>query len=87
MEPMDGLAFLRQLRTGRDPIRIAMHVIMLTGASDPETVRTAVTLGVSSYLVKPISLTRLTERLTAALQGGLGHTALNTAAPKVLRRR
>jgi two-component system chemotaxis response regulator CheY len=87
MEPMDGLAFLRQLRASRDPARTTLHVIMLTAASDPETVRAAVTLGVSSYLVKPVSLKRLEERLSAALQGGSGHMVPNTAAPKVMRRR
>jgi two-component system chemotaxis response regulator CheY len=87
MEPMDGLTFLRKVRTSHDPARIALHVIMLTGATDAETVRSAVTLGISSYLVKPVSPARLAERLTAALQGGPGQAVLSTAAPKVLRRR
>jgi two-component system chemotaxis response regulator CheY len=87
MEPMDGLTFLRQLRASRDPARIALHVIMLTAASDPETVRVAVTLGVAGYVVKPVSPARLAERLSAALLGGAGRTVLNTTAPKVLRHR
>jgi len=87
MEPMDGLTFLRQLRTSRDPARIALHVIMLTAASDPETVRKAVALGIAGYVVKPVSPSRLAERLSAALLGGAGRTALNTTAPKVLRQR
>ncbi len=87
MAPMDGLTFLRQLRKSNDPARAALHVVMLTAASDPDTVKSAVKLGISGYLVKPVSMTRLAERLTAALQTGQGDEAVNGVAPKVLRRR
>jgi two-component system chemotaxis response regulator CheY len=87
MEPMDGLTFLRQLRASHDPARMAVHVIMLTAASDPDTVRAAKTLKVSGYLVKPVSVARLAERLTAALQSGQGQAVISPVAPKVLRQR
>jgi two-component system chemotaxis response regulator CheY len=67
MAPMDGLAFLRHLRAGSDPVQAKVPIIMLTGATDEETVRAARGLGIGGYLVKPVSPATLAERVNTVL--------------------
>lgn len=74
MAPMDGLAFLRALCAAG--IGAGMPVIMLSAESDPATIALAQNLGISAWVPKPISVTRLIERIGAVL--GLGHP---TAGP------
>lgn len=68
MEPMDGLTFMRQVRESADPVRAGLPLIMLTAATDEETVRTALGLGVGGYLLKPVSPKMLADRMNAALR-------------------
>jgi len=65
MQPMDGVTFLGQLRSLADPLRAGLPVIMLTSVTQENTVRGTKGLGVSGYLVKPISPKQLTDRITA----------------------
>jgi two-component system chemotaxis response regulator CheY len=68
MAPMDGLAFMRQLRASSDPARARIPIIMLTAATDEATVRAAVALGIRGYVVKPVSPKQLSDRLSAVLR-------------------
>lgn len=62
MPVMDGLSFLRVLRT--KPATAALPVILLTAASDKESVLTAAKLGVRDYMLKSrFSLRELLERV------------------------
>lgn len=60
----DGLAILKTL-TDRHP---GLPVIMLTGESRVDVVVTAMQLGASDYLTKPIGRTHLIDTLRAALE-------------------
>ena len=59
MPRFTGLELLRELRGTAVPI----EVIMITAASDRETVDALLHLGVSDYLVKPFSLERFQQAL------------------------
>jgi two-component system chemotaxis response regulator CheY len=65
MEPMDGPNFLRALR-GR-PGGAEVPVIMLTANDGAECVELARELTISAWLIKPISVARLLERVRAVL--------------------
>jgi two-component system chemotaxis response regulator CheY len=69
MAPMDGPAFLKILRSSEDRIRAATPVIMLSAEADLQTVRECKLLGISSYLLKPMSAKQLGEHVNAALRG------------------
>lgn len=56
-----GLDLLRRVRSGDDP----PDVIVITAARDAGSVRAAMQLGAVHYLVKPFSLARLAEQLSA----------------------
>lgn len=72
MPRFTGLELLRELRGTAVPI----EVIMITAASDRETVDALLHLGVSDYLVKPFSL----ERFQQALDKFCAHRATMEAA-------
>lgn len=72
MAPMDGLTFLRRLRADPDRALAKAHVVMLTGATDDEALRTARGLGIGGYLVKPVWPSALAERLAIVLGGRSG---------------
>ncbi len=55
MEPVNGLEFLKIVRSGSDPdIRRDLPVIMLTGDSDTKVFATAMALDVDAFVKKPI---------------------------------
>lgn len=83
MAPLDGLAFLQAVRRSGDLARAATPIIMLTAAADEETVRSSGALGAFAYLVKPISLTLLTDRLNAALRKADGGKLLRRHTPPI----
>jgi len=68
MAPMSGLQLVQQLRWSSDPKLNKMPVIMLTGNAVQETVMDAIKLGISGYLVKSLSATRLREQLAQQLR-------------------
>ena len=70
MAPMDGLTFVRTVRGIADPLRSAIPAVMLTAASDMETVRSVSSLGACGYLLKPISYKALADRMAQALRNG-----------------
>lgn len=66
MAPMDGAAFLKTVRASSDPLVAKTKVIMLTAAADVNVVRAFNGLGISSYLLKPVSQKQLADHITTA---------------------
>jgi two-component system, chemotaxis family, chemotaxis protein CheY len=69
MKPMDGLEFVRRLRQLKNPELYATPVVMLTTDHGQSTVANARGLGISGYLLKPISPHDLEQRLSTVLRG------------------
>lgn len=67
MLPMDGIGFLMGLREIKVQGVDATRVIMLTADANKDTVMLARTQAVVSYLVKPVSLAQLQEKMTAEI--------------------
>jgi two-component system chemotaxis response regulator CheY len=65
MEPMSGLEFLRELRCPERALKVP--VIMLTANSEPMDIAAARRLNISGWLVKPIALPQLMERIWSVL--------------------
>ncbi len=68
MPVMDGFEFVRRLRAHDDLYRLSLPVLILSGRSDAEGVRNALSLGIHGFVLKPVSRQALRERITAALQ-------------------
>lgn len=67
MSQGSGLELLWVVRTGQaQPVRPDACFILLTAASDPETVGLAVQLDVSGYLVKPVTPQKLRAAISQA---------------------
>ena len=71
MPNMDGFDFVKRLRGMTGFPNAAIPVLIVTGHSDPESVKGAVEAGIHGYLVKPISKQTLEERIIAALTSPL----------------
>ena len=68
MDPVDGLEFLRQVRSGKDGIADSrLPVVFLTSDSERSTVMAAIESEVDGYLVKPVSLNDLKAKITSVL--------------------
>ncbi len=67
MEPMDGIAFLREVRTSSNPKIAQVSFIMVTGESTKEKVVEAVTAGVDDYIVKPLTIGQVQNRVLGVL--------------------
>ncbi len=67
MENMNGLQFLKALRTGLAGYRRELPVIVLTGAADEAVMGTALALDCDSFLRKPDGLNVLDERIARVL--------------------
>jgi DNA-binding response OmpR family regulator len=65
MEPMNGLAFLTEMRKFNKSPKVP--VIMLTGNSEPTDALSAQHLDIAAWLVKPIAFNRLIERVSSVL--------------------
>ena len=63
MPVMDGLRFLKGVRSGLDGIRHSLPVVMLTGNSDSGLVKAALMLDVDAFVVKPVAVTPLHSRI------------------------
>jgi two-component system chemotaxis response regulator CheY len=68
MAPMDGVTFLKAIRKEADPALAAIPVIVLTVSADATVVREFRHLGISSYLLKPVSRKQLDDHVTAAIR-------------------
>jgi CheY-like chemotaxis protein len=67
MAPMDGLAFVRKVRTDPQSPNPYVPIILLTGHTETTRVIEARDAGVNMFLAKPISVKALSERLTALI--------------------
>ncbi len=68
MQPIGGIAFVRQLRALPHAQLSNTKVIFLSADSSAATVGEALPLGVSGYIVKPPSLAALAAKIEAALK-------------------
>ena len=68
MEPMDGIDFVRLLRTSPDSPNQFAPVIMVTGHSTLARVREARDAGVSEFLAKPFNARAVIQRLHWAIE-------------------
>ncbi len=67
MEPLDGLAFLENLRAREGARSADAPVIMLTKHNESDIVMAALRAGAVGYLVKPVTTASLTDKLTKLL--------------------
>ncbi len=68
MSPMDGLEFVRLVRTDTDSPNPFVPVIMLTGHTEAKRVVEARDAGVTEFLAKPISAQQLYSRILAVIE-------------------
>jgi CheY-like chemotaxis protein len=72
MQPMGGIAFVRNLRASANSQIANTPVIFLSADSSATTVGEALPLGVAGYIVKPPSLAALDAKIELALNGPKG---------------
>src|SRR5581483_2792291 len=63
MEPMDGVEFIKRLRTPRNGLNPYVPVLMVSAHTEVTRVREAVAAGVTEFLAKPITPAGLEQRL------------------------
>lgn len=68
MDPIDGIEFLKMLRTASDSANPTVPVIMLTGHTEIEKVMKARDAGANEFLSKPISATALYKRIVSIIE-------------------
>lgn len=67
MEPVDGINFVRYVRTSSDVVYRDIPIIMLTGRSEQHDVETARDSGVTEFVVKPFNARTLSHRITQVI--------------------
>jgi CheY-like chemotaxis protein len=67
MEPVDGVAFTRMVRTAPDTPNPYLPIIMLTGHSEMARVTEARDAGVNEFIVKPLTAKVLVDRINACI--------------------
>ena len=67
MEPVDGIKFLRKLRSMNQPELANAPVVFLTSDANEEKVMMARKLKVSGYLVKPVSVNDVKKQISRAV--------------------
>ena len=68
MEPLDGLDFVRLVRTAKDSPNPYIPIIMLTGHTELVRVMEARDAGVNEFLAKPISAKALLSRMISVVE-------------------
>jgi DNA-binding response OmpR family regulator len=68
MSPLDGLDFVRLVRTGKDSPNPFVPIIMLTGHTEMNRVIEARDAGVHEFLAKPISAKKLYSRIRSIIE-------------------
>jgi PleD family two-component response regulator len=68
MEPMDGLEFVRQVRSADDSPNLFLPIIMMTGHTERHRIFKARDAGVTEFLAKPITAKTLLLRLTNIIE-------------------
>lgn len=67
MEPMDGIEFTKKIRTSDDSPNAYVPIIMLTGHTEISRVVTARDAGVNEFLAKPVSASKIYQRIKTIL--------------------
>ncbi len=68
MQPMDGIAFTREMRSGSNSPNRYVPIILLTGHTELARVRQARDAGVNEFLAKPISATSIYSRIRSIIE-------------------
>ncbi|MCK5546645.1 MAG: response regulator, partial [Rhodospirillaceae bacterium] len=68
MQPLDGLDFVRMVRTGTDSPNPFVPIIMLTGHTEMHRVMEARDSGVHEFLAKPISAKGIYSRIRTIIE-------------------
>jgi len=64
---MDGLGLCRALK--RNPEYKDIPIVIMSGKSEPEAIRSAFAAGASAYFVKPLDLPRLVDKVAELARG------------------
>ena len=67
MEPMDGMALTRQIRTSPESADQFVPIIMLSGHTERARVLAARDAGVTEFMAKPVSVKALCARVNAII--------------------
>ena len=68
MQPMDGIAFTRAVRSGSDGLNPCLPIIMVTGHTEYARVVEARDAGVNEFLAKPITVGNLHSRIVQIIE-------------------
>ena len=68
MPMIDGIEFVRLLRTAQDSKNPHVPIVMLTGFSDVQNVVTARDAGVNAFLAKPVSARSLYSKIVFSIE-------------------
>ncbi len=68
MTPVDGIEFTRSVRTSPESPNPYLPVIMLSGHTEMVRVTRARDAGITEFLAKPVSATRLYTRIVSVIQ-------------------
>ena len=68
MEPLNGLEFVRQLRSDAANPHRFVPVIMITAHADLDTVAMARDVGITEFMAKPISASAIEQRIHRVLK-------------------
>ncbi len=68
MEPLDGLDFIRLIRTAKDSYDPELPILLLTAHTERARIEEARDAGASDVVQKPVSAHRLYQRIQALLQ-------------------
>jgi CheY-like chemotaxis protein len=67
MKPMDGIEFVKRLRTLPNPYFAHVAVILMTADTTKETLTEALPLGIKGYMIKPPTLEAMRAKIKAAV--------------------
>lgn len=67
MGPVDGFAFVQDLRNSDDPIDRETPIIFLTSHGENELVNRATQLGVTGFVLKPATVNKMKEQILIAI--------------------
>ena len=68
MEPLDGLEFVRLVRTAKDSRNPFVPIVMLSGFTEYRRIAAARDAGVNEFLAKPVSVTALGNRIVSLIE-------------------
>lgn len=68
MDPLDGIDFVKYIRTSPDSPNRFLPIIMMTGQAEREDVEVARDSGVNEFVVKPFNVRTLMERIVTVIE-------------------